>query len=97
MARDRVALGAQRVGHFACVLARLREGLGAELCLIVAADAVAERALIPGHGDGRARAAVGKVRVLLQEVVKQRHEVVAAVERLAVGVHVLARELAVFH
>ena len=44
-----------------------------------------------------ARAAVGKVGVLLQEVVEQRHEVVAAVERLAVGVHVLARELAVLH
>ena len=41
VACDRVALGAQRVGHFARVPARLREGLVAELCLVVAADAVA--------------------------------------------------------
>lgn len=97
VAGDRVALGAQGVGHGARVRARLRKGLVAELFLIIIADAVAERALIPGHGDGRARAAIGKVRVLVQEIIQQRHEVVAAVERLAVGVHVFARELAVFH
>ena len=97
MARDRVALGTQRVGHFARIPARLRESLVAELRLIVAADAVAERALIPGHGDDRTRTAVGKVGVLVEEIIEQRHEVIAAVARLAVGVHVLARELAIFH
>lgn len=35
--------------------------------------------------------------MLVQEIIQQRHEVVAAVERLAVGVYVFARELAVFH
>lgn len=44
-----------------------------------------------------ARAAVGKVGVLREEVVQQRHEIVAAVECLAVGVHVFACEFAVPH